>query len=111
MVHEKDVSAERVLPIICWQQSVHVAFEAFGAEDEVFTPDQAKEVAVKVNLLQCAPRMFIEMEEGKRKRDEALKAAVHAAHQHGLTPAYRERVGNRCVGWCWRTIRGRFGRR
>lgn len=37
-----DVGDQRVRLIICGKQSVHVAAEAFGAESEVFTPDQAK---------------------------------------------------------------------
>ena len=55
-------------------------------------PDQVEEVAVKENLLQRSPRMFMDVEEERRMRDEALAAAVEAAHAHGLTPECGERL-------------------
>lgn len=52
---------ERVGSTICGKQSMHVAIKASGAEGEVSAPDQVEEVAVKENLLQSAPRIFMEV--------------------------------------------------
>lgn len=65
----KNVGDERVGPIIYGKQSVHIGVEAFGAEGDVSTPDQAEEVLVKKNLLQSAPRMFMEVVEAKKERE------------------------------------------
>lgn len=79
-------------PIICGKQSVHLVVEAFGAEREIFTPDQVEEVAVKEILLQRAPRMFMEVTEERTERDRALAVAVDGACQHGLVPEFGERL-------------------
>lgn len=92
MGNGKDVGEERVGPTMCGQQAAHVAVEAFCAAGEMFTPDKAQEAAVKENLLQRAPRMFIEMVEGKREHEEVLKMAVDSACQHDLTPSWGERL-------------------
>ena len=87
-----DVVDTRVGPIMCGRQTVHLRVEAFGAESSVVPPDQAEEVAVKENLLQRSPRMFMDVEEERRMRDGALAAAVDAARKHGLTPECGERL-------------------
>lgn len=88
----KDVGTKRVGPIICGKQSGHFTIEMFSAECEGFTTDQAEEVALKDNLFQNAPHMFMEVAEERRERDGALVAAIDAARQHGLAPECGERL-------------------
>lgn len=49
--------------VLCRQQTVRIAVNAFGVPKDLLTPDQADEGAVKENFLQRAPHMFMKIGE------------------------------------------------